>query len=70
MSIDLNIYRAQIDLHTDKLRRVKGIKYLSTLEFLVFLSVLLYHAGDIDKNPGLENDSQNDTASFSTVPAF
>ena len=36
----------------------------------MFLAILLYRAGDVEKNPGPESDNQTDTSSTSSFPAF
>ena len=52
----------RIGLHYERHCKVKGIAHLTTFELIIFLSLLLINAGDIELNPG-PNTSQNDTGS-------
>lgn len=70
MSIDLSSYRARIGLHRYKLLKLKGCKRLNMVESIVFLAILLYRAGDVEKNPGPESDDQSDASSASLFPVF
>ena len=59
-------------MHHYRLLTVKGVKYFNNFELhvFVFLAVFLYRAGDMEKNPGLENEDAIDTSSSSTFPVF
>ena len=70
MSIDLSSYRARIGLYRYKLLNLKGCKRLNVFESTIFLAILLYRAGDVEKNPGPESDNQSDTSSTSSFPVF
>ena len=50
----------RIGLHYGRHCKVKGIAHLTTFELIIFLSLLLINAGDIELNPGPDT-SQNDT---------
>ena len=52
MSVDLNIYRARIGMHRFRLFKIKGLGKFDDFEVLVFLSIILYQAGDIERNSG------------------
>ena len=39
-------------------------------ESTIFLAILLYRAGDVEKNPGPESDNQSDTSSISSFSVF
>ena len=67
MSDDLSTYRLRLGLLYHRHLRVKGLKFLSTFELLVVLSLILIRCDDIELNPGPELDS--DTSS-STASAF
>ena len=60
-------YEHNIGLHYHRHLRVKGLKYLSTFELLIVLSLILIRCCDIELNPEPELDS--DTSS-STGSAF
>ena len=51
MDVDLNIYRARIGLHRYRLFKLKEFSCFNRFEFVAFLAMLLYQAGDIEKNP-------------------
>ena len=51
MSVDLNIYKARIGMHRFRLFKIKGLGKFDDFEVLVFLSIILYQAGDIKKIP-------------------
>ena len=68
MSVDLSIYRARIGLHRYRLFKLKGFSCFNRFEFVTFLAMLLYQAGDIEKNPGPDNSSYSDTSPQSTFP--
>ena len=55
MNIDLCIYRARTGMHRYRLLQAKGVKYFNNFELFVFLAMILYRAGDVEKNPGPEN---------------
>ena len=67
MSDDLSTYRLRIGLHYHRHLKVKGLKFLSTFELLIVLSLILIRCGDIELNPGPELDSDS---SSSTASAF
>ena len=50
--IDIQLYRMRIGLHYALHCKVKGLKYLSSFELLIILSLLLIRSGDIKLNPG------------------
>ena len=52
----------RIGLHYGRHCKVKGITHLTTFELIIFLSLLLINAGDIELNPGPDT-VQNDTGS-------
>ena len=56
MNTDLCIYRARIGMHHYRLQKFKGVNYLNNFELSVFLAMILYQAGDLEKNPGPVND--------------
>lgn len=70
MSIDLSSYRARIGLYRYKLLKLKGCKRLNMFESTIFLAILLYRAGDVEKNPGPESDNRSDTSSTCSFPVF
>ena len=54
----------RIGLHYALHSKVKGLKYLSSFELLIILSLLLIRSGDIELNPGpnlLESESDSIT---------
>ena len=62
--IDIQLYRMRIGLHYALHCKVKGLKYLSSFELLIILSLLLIRSGDIELNPGpnlLESESDSIT---------
>ena len=67
MSDDLSTYRLWIGLHYHRHLKVKGLKFLSTFELLMVLSLILIRCGDVELNPGPELDSDS---SSSTASAF
>lgn len=69
MSVDLNTYRARIGLHRHRLFKFKGYKQFDSFEFAIYLAMLLYQAGDVEKNPGPQSNN-GDNTSFSSVPVF
>ena len=70
MNTDLCIYRARIGMHHYRLQKFKGVKYLNNFELSVFLAMILYRAGDVEKNPGPVNDNTSDTSSSASFPVF
>ena len=38
-------------MHYYWLPKIKGAKYLNNFELFVFLAMILYRAGDVEKNP-------------------
>ncbi|MCG8112559.1 MAG: endonuclease/exonuclease/phosphatase family protein, partial [Candidatus Thiodiazotropha taylori] len=67
--IDLNVYRARIGLDYCRLLRLKGVKRFNLFEYFVFLAMILYLSGDVEKNPGPQSDISNETSS-SAFPIF
>ena len=65
MSDDLSTYRLRIGLHYHRHLKVKGLKFLSSFELLIVLSLVLIRCGDVELNPGpeLDSDSSSSTAS-------
>ena len=65
MNIDLCIYRARIGMHRYRLLKLKGLKYFNSFELFIFLAMVIYQAGNVEKNlgPGTENDDFSDTVS-------
>ena len=65
MSDDLSTYRLRKGLHYHRHLKVEGLKFLSTFELLIVLSLILIRCGDIELNPGpkLDSDSSSSTAS-------
>ena len=62
--IDIQLYRMRIGLHYALHCKVKGLKYLSSFELLIILSLLLIRSGDIELNSGpnlLESESDSIT---------
>ena len=57
-------------MHHYRLQRIKGVNYLNNFELSVFLAMILYRAGDVEKNPGPENDNTSDTSSSTSYPVF
>ena len=52
----------RIGLHYGRHCKVKGLVHLTTFELIIFLSLLLINAGDIELNPG-PGTTQNDKGS-------
>ena len=65
MSDDLSTNRLRIGLHHHRHLRVKGLKFLSTFELLIVLSLIWIRCGDIELNrgPKLDSDTSSSTAS-------
>ena len=65
MNIDLCIYRARIGMHHYRLLKLKGLKRFNSFESFIFLAMVIYQDGDVEKNPGpgTENDDISDTVS-------
>ena len=70
MNVDISIYRARIGLHRYRLFKLKGFSCFNHFELVTFLAMLLYQAGDVEKNPGPDNNSNHDTSSQSSFPVF
>ena len=70
MNVDLRIYRACIGLHRYRLFKLKGFSCCNHFELVTVLAMLLYQAGDVEKNPGPNNNSNHDTSSQSSFPVF
>ena len=43
-----------------RLLKIKGVKYFNTCELFVFMAMILFRAGDVEKNPGPENEDASD----------
>ena len=67
MNIDLCIYRARIGMHYRRLFKLKGIKHFNNFELFSFLAMILYQAGDVEKNPGPETETDNISDSASAA---
>ena len=67
MSDDLSTYRLRIGLHYHRHLKVNALKFLTTFELLIVLSLILIRCVDIELNPGPELDSDS---SSSTASAF
>ena len=46
MTVDINIYRSRIGIHYSLALRLKGIKYFTNFEFLLFVGMFLFRSGD------------------------
>ena len=62
MNIDLCIYRARIGMHYYRHLKLKGFKRFNNFELFSFPAMILYQAGDVEKNPGpgTESDVMHD----------
>ena len=56
-------------MHNYRLLKLKGLKRFNNFELFSFLAMILYQAGDVEKNPGpgLENDYRDETSSASSA---
>ena len=70
MAVDLSIYRARIGIHRFRLFKIKGLGKFDDSEVFVFLSIILYQAGDIEKNPGPQSVDSSETSSSCHFPFF
>ena len=71
--IDIQLYRMRIGLHYALHSKVKGLKYLSSFELLIILSLLLIRSGDIELNPGpnlLNSESDSITMDDVTISKY
>ena len=53
-------------MHRYRLLKLKGLKRFNSFELFIFLAMVIYHDGDVEKNPGpgTENDDYfSDTVS-------
>ena len=50
--IEIQVYRMRIGLNFSRQVKVKGVKFITTFEFLIIMSLLLLKSGDIELNPG------------------
>ena len=58
----------RIGLHCALHCKVKGLKYLSSFELLIILSLLLIRSGDIELNPGPNlPESESDSITMDDV---
>ena len=62
MTVEFNIYRARVGLHHFRHFKVKGLGKLNNFELVTFLALLLYQAGDVEKNPGPVSESTSDSS--------
>ena len=69
MNIDFSIYRVRIGMHYYRNFKLKGFKRFNNFELFSFLDMILYQAGDVEKNPGpgTEHDEMGDTTSASSA---
>lgn len=70
MAVSLSIYRARIGRHISRLFNIKGLGKFNKFETFVFLSFLLYQAGDVEKNPGPQSTNSSDSSIVSQFPVF
>ena len=54
----------RIGLNFSRQVKVKGVKFITTFEFLIIMSLLLLKSGDIELNPG-PYSHESDTSSGS-----
>ena len=66
MTVDINTYRSRIGLHYSLALRLKGIKYFTNFEFLLFVGTFLFRSGDIELNPGPNSNSSDNLNSSNT----
>ena len=57
-------------MHRFRLFKIKGLGKFDDFEALVFLSIILYQAGDIEKNPGPQSVDSSETSSSCHFPFF
>ncbi|MCG7883757.1 MAG: reverse transcriptase family protein [Candidatus Thiodiazotropha endolucinida] len=62
MSVELNIYKARVGLHNFRNFKVKGLGKLNNFELLTLFAILLYQAGDVEKNPGPTSESSSESS--------
>ena len=62
MPVEFNIYRARVGLHQFRHFKVKGLGKLNNFELVTFLALLLYQAGDVEKNTGPVSESASDSS--------
>ena len=62
MPVEFNIYRARVGVHHFRHFKVKGLGKLNNFELVTFLALLLYQAGDVEKNPGPVSESASDSS--------
>ena len=62
---EVQLYRARIGLRCLRHVKVKGLTYLTIFEFFVIMSLVLLQCGDIEINPGPDDDNL-DTSGMST----
>ena len=68
MCVELDIYRARLGMHYYRHFSVKGLGKLNMIDLLVFLGFLLYQSGDIEKNPGPQSGSTEETSASFVFP--
>ena len=66
MTVDINTYRSRIGIHYSLALRLKGIKYFTNLEFLLFVGTFLFRSGDIEPNPGPNSNSSDNLNNSNT----
>ena len=64
MVVELCIYRVRVGLFGPYQMKNKGLRCLNYFELLVWLAIVLLMCGDIQPNPGPDNDVTSD---FSNV---
>ena len=66
MTVDINTYRSRIGIHYSLALRLKGIKYFTNFEFLLFVGTFLFRSDDIELNPGPNSNSSDNLNSSNT----
>ena len=58
----------RVGMHHYRLLKLKRLKNFNSFELFIFLAMVIYQAGDVEKNPGPgnENDDFSDTVSSSS----
>ena len=62
----ITVYRMRIGLHYGRHNKIKGLDYLTILESMIILSLLLLKSGDVEPNPGPDTDSLSSSSSTPT----
>ena len=66
MTVDIKTYRSRIGIHYSLALGLKGIKYFTNFEFLLFVGTFLFRSGDIELSPGPNSDSSDNLNSSNT----